>query len=168
MELALQLEAEGRDGRLYLVDSAPDFIKTTVTQRRGSNENEFQTRLICAIFIHIAPHEATSAAISKVHHERNIKAYEYTNASNNGVWSFKFHALVHRPVGSFHSISQYCSCSSYYYVVCNNLVSYKLHVKNTLLKINPSTNFQSSKTVTYFFSSLFIILIGHRRSAFLS
>jgi len=27
MELALELEAEGREGKLYLVDSAPDFLK---------------------------------------------------------------------------------------------------------------------------------------------
>ena len=76
LELALQLEAEGREGRLYLVDSAPDFVKTTVTQKKGSNEDEFQTRLICAMFIGIAPHEATSAALSKVCHERNVKSYE--------------------------------------------------------------------------------------------
>jgi thioesterase domain-containing protein len=86
LEIALQLDAEGREGRLYLVDSAPDFLKTTLTQKRGSNEDEFQTRLICAMFIGIAPHEATSAALSKVCHERNVKSYEHWNALSLGVW----------------------------------------------------------------------------------
>ena len=76
MELALQLEAEGREGRLYLVDSSPDFAKTILKQKKGSNEDEFQTSLICAMFIFLAPHEATSAALSKVNHERNVKSYE--------------------------------------------------------------------------------------------
>ena len=166
MELALQLEAEGRKGRLYLVDSAPDFIKKTVKQKRGSNEDEFQTGLICAMFIGIAPHEATSAALSKVNHERNVKSYEYLNVLSLGLWSFKFVVLTHRPVGSFHSISQLYSWSCYNYVVCNTLVSYKLHVKNTILNINPSTNVQNSDTVTYFYASLFMTLTGHRHSAF--
>jgi len=72
LELALQLEAEGREGKLYLVDSAPDFVKAVLTQTMGSHEDEFQTSLICAIFILIAPHEATSAAVSKVYHETYI------------------------------------------------------------------------------------------------
>jgi len=76
LELALKLEAEGHEGKLYLVDSAPDFIKAMVTQRRGSNEEELQTSLICAMFTLIAPDEATSAAVSKVYHERNVKSYE--------------------------------------------------------------------------------------------
>jgi hypothetical protein len=108
MELALQLEAEGREGRLYLVDSAPDFAKTTVTQKRGSNEDDFQTGLICDMFILLAPHEATSAALSKVNQERNVKSYEYLNVLSLGVWSFKFLLLTHR-CGSFHSNSHFCS-----------------------------------------------------------
>ena len=168
MELTLQLEAEGREGRLYLVDSAPDFVKTTVTQKKGSNEDEFQTRLICDMFILLAPHEATSAALSKVCHERNVKSYEYWNALSLGVWSFKFVVLTHRPVGSFHSNSQFCSWSCYNYFVCNTLVSYKLHVKITLLSINPSANVQNSETVTYFYASLLMTLTGHRHSTFQS
>ena len=76
LELALKLEAEGRKGKLYLVDSAPDFLKALLTQSMGSNEDEFQTSLICNMFILIAPHEATSAALRKVYHERNFKSYE--------------------------------------------------------------------------------------------
>ena len=72
MELALQLEAEGREGKLYLVDSAPDFLKAMLRQTMGSNEDEFQTSVICAMFILIAPHEATSAVVSKVYLERYI------------------------------------------------------------------------------------------------
>ena len=66
MELALQLEAEGHEGKLYLVDSAPDYLKAMLTQIMGSNEDEFQTGLICTLFNLIAPHEATSEAVSKV------------------------------------------------------------------------------------------------------
>jgi hypothetical protein len=96
MELALKLEAEGREGKLYLVDSAPDYIKAILTQRKGNNEDELQTSLICAMFTLIAPHEATSAAVSKVYHKRNVKSYEYWNALSLGVWSFKFvYSLTH-------------------------------------------------------------------------
>ena len=76
LELALQLEAEGREGKLYLVDSAPDFSKAMLTQSMGSNDDEFQTSVICAMFIFIVPHEATSAAVNKVYHERYVKSYE--------------------------------------------------------------------------------------------
>ena len=76
LELALKLEAEGREGKLYLVDSAPDFLKAILTQSTASNEDEFQTSLICTMFTLIAPHEATSAALRKVYHERNFKSYE--------------------------------------------------------------------------------------------
>ena len=76
LELALQLEAEGRKGKLYLVDSAPDFMKAMLAQSMSGNEDEFQTSLICKWFTLIAPHEATSAAISKVYHERYVKSYE--------------------------------------------------------------------------------------------
>jgi len=86
LELALKLEAEGREGKLYLVDSAPDFIKAMVTQSMGSNEDESQTSLLCALFTLIAPYEATSAAVSKVYHERNVKYYEYWNVLSLGVW----------------------------------------------------------------------------------
>jgi len=85
LELALQLEAEGREGKLYLVDSAPDFLKAMLTQSMGSSEDEFQTSVICAMFTIIAPHEATTAAVSKVYHERNVKSYEYWNALSLGV-----------------------------------------------------------------------------------
>ena len=94
MELALQLEAEGREGRLYLVESSPDFVKTILTQKRGNNEDEFQTRLICAMFILVAPHEAPSAAVSKVYHERNVKLCEYLTVLSLGVWPLKFVALI--------------------------------------------------------------------------
>jgi len=66
LELALKLEAEGREGKLYLMDSAPDCLKTMLTQSMASNEDELQTSLICAMFILIAPHEATSAAVNKL------------------------------------------------------------------------------------------------------
>jgi len=116
LELALKLEAEGREGKLYLIDSAPDCLKTMLTQSMASNEDELQTSLICAMFILIAPHEATSAAVNKVHHERNVKFYEYWNALSLGVRPFKFVALTHR-WGPFHSNSQLCSWSCYNYVV---------------------------------------------------
>jgi hypothetical protein len=108
MDLALKLEAEGHEGKLYLVDSAPDFLKAMLTQSTATSGDEFQTSLICAMFILIAPHEATSAAISKVYHEKNIKCYEYWNALSLGVWPFKFVALTHN-WGSLHSNSQFCS-----------------------------------------------------------
>jgi hypothetical protein len=77
------------------VDSAPDFLKALLTQSMGSNADEFQTSLICALFTIIAPHEATPAAVSKVYHERNVTSYEYWNALSVGVWSFKFVAHTH-------------------------------------------------------------------------
>jgi hypothetical protein len=76
LELALQLEAQGREGKLYLVDSSPDFAKAILTQMVGSDYDEVQTSFISTLFTLIAPHEATSAAVSKVYHERNAKFYE--------------------------------------------------------------------------------------------
>ena len=76
LELALQLEAEGHEGKLYLVDTGPDFVKTMVSQVMGRNEEEVQTSLIGVMFMLTAPHEATSAAVSKVYHERNANFYE--------------------------------------------------------------------------------------------
>jgi hypothetical protein len=122
MELALQLGAEGHEGKLYLVDSAPDCLKAMLTQSMGSNEDEFQNSLICAMFIVIAPHEATSAAVSKVNHESYVKSYEYWNALSLAVWPFKFVALTHR-WGTLHSNSQFCSWSCYNYVAFNTSVS---------------------------------------------
>jgi hypothetical protein len=87
--LALQLVAEGREGKLYLVDGAHDYLKAMLTQSMASNKDEFQSSLICAMFIHIAPHETTSAAVSKVYRDRNVKCY----ALSLGFWSFKFVAL---------------------------------------------------------------------------
>src|SRR5215469_5142735 len=81
LELALQLEAEGHEGKLYLVDSAPDFLKAMLTQSMGSNGDEFQTSLICTMFTLIAPHEATSAAVSKVYHQRNVINFMNTGMS---------------------------------------------------------------------------------------
>ena len=101
LELALKLEAEGRKGKLYLVDSAPDYVKAMLTQTMGSNEDEIQTSVICTLFTLISPHEATAAAISKVYRERNVKSYEYRNALSFGVWSFKFVAHSHSQMGLF-------------------------------------------------------------------
>jgi hypothetical protein len=128
MELALILEAEGREGQLYLVDSGPDFVKAMVTQSMGSNEDEYQTSLICTHFTLITPHEATSAAVSKVYVERNDKSFEYWSLD---VWQFKCVAPTHS-WGSFHPNSQLCSLSCYIYVVFNTFVIQKFYVECTL------------------------------------
>jgi thioesterase domain-containing protein len=75
LELALELEAEGREGHLYLVDSAPVFMKVLVEQMVGSDEKKFATNLMCTIFKITAPHDATSAAISKVFPVRNVRCF---------------------------------------------------------------------------------------------
>jgi len=82
------------------VDSAPDFLKAMLTQSMGSNEDDFQTSLICAMFILIAPHEATSVTVSKVYHERNVKSDECWNALSLGVRSFKI-CYTHSQMGPF-------------------------------------------------------------------
>jgi len=41
-----------------------------------------------------------------------------------------------------------------------------LHVKSTLLNINPATNVQNPEKVTYFYASLFMTLTGHHHCAF--
>jgi thioesterase domain-containing protein len=74
LELALELEAEGREGHLYLVDSSPVFMKLLVKPMMGSDQ-KLETSLICRIFNVIAPHEATAAAVSKVFPVRNITPY---------------------------------------------------------------------------------------------
>jgi thioesterase domain-containing protein len=74
LELALELEAEGWKGELYLVDSSPDFIKSLMLHATGSKEHS-ETNLICSIFRVLAPHEATAAALTKVSHVINVKPY---------------------------------------------------------------------------------------------
>jgi len=89
LELALQLEAKGWEGKLYLVDSSPDFLKAVLTEIMRSKEDEFQTRFISTLLTLIAPHGSTSAAVSKVYHERNGKFYQYWNALSLCVGPFK-------------------------------------------------------------------------------
>jgi hypothetical protein len=128
MELVLILEAEGHDGKLYLVDSGPDFLKEMVTKSLGSNEDMIQTTLISTIFTLISPHEATSAAVSKVYHWRNVKSYEYGSLD---VWPFECLALT-QTWGSFHSNSQFCSWTCYNCVVFNTFVIYEVFVNSIL------------------------------------
>jgi thioesterase domain-containing protein len=75
LELALELEANGRKGHLYLVDSAPGFIKLWTQHMVGSDEKKFETSLVCSMFSIIAPQEATAAAVSKVFPVRNVTPY---------------------------------------------------------------------------------------------
>jgi hypothetical protein len=67
MELAMELEAEGREGHLYLVDSSPDFLKAVQERSIGNNEDQFEIKLMCIMFSLMAPHEATPAAVSQVY-----------------------------------------------------------------------------------------------------
>jgi fatty acid synthase len=75
LELALELEAEARVGHLYLVDSSPDFMKARLEYSTGSNKEQFETNLICSMFNVIAPHDSTTAAVTKVPHVRCVKRY---------------------------------------------------------------------------------------------
>jgi hypothetical protein len=75
LELALKLEEEGRDGNLFIVDSSPDFMKMLVEQNAGNSEDQFEISIIRTMFSLLAPHEATSAAVSKVFNDRNVKPY---------------------------------------------------------------------------------------------
>jgi fatty acid synthase len=75
LELALELEADGREGHLYLVDSSPDFVKALLDYFAGSNNEQFETNVICSMFNIIAPHESTIAAVSKVPHVGSVKPY---------------------------------------------------------------------------------------------
>jgi thioesterase domain-containing protein len=72
LELALELEAEGWEGQLYLVDGAPHFTKSLLQHVMGTNEEQFETNVICTIYNLIAAHEATSEADKEVFHIRNI------------------------------------------------------------------------------------------------
>jgi thioesterase domain-containing protein len=66
LEVAMALEAEGREGRLYLVDSSPDFLQAVQGRSIGNDEEQFEINLICLIFNLMAPHEATPAVVSQV------------------------------------------------------------------------------------------------------
>jgi surfactin synthase thioesterase subunit len=77
LELALKLEEEGRRGNLYLLDSSPDFTKALLKQNIGSSDDQFEINVICTTFKIVAPREATSVAITKVFHGRNVKPYLY-------------------------------------------------------------------------------------------
>jgi thioesterase domain-containing protein len=73
LELALKLEEEGREGKLYLLDSSPDVMKMLAEQSDGSSDNQFEINVICTSIKQYAPRDATSAAITKVFHDRNVK-----------------------------------------------------------------------------------------------
>jgi hypothetical protein len=77
LELALKLEAEGRDGNIYLVDSSPDFAKETLAQRLGRSEEKSLISVLCTMLKRTGPDEATSSSVSEVYHKRNVKSYEY-------------------------------------------------------------------------------------------
>jgi hypothetical protein len=121
LELALKLEAQGRDGNVYLVDSAPDFLKETVAHL-GRSEDKSLTSVLCTMLKHTGPDEATSSSVSEVYDKRNVKSYEYWNAVSIRVWPFKFVAVTYG-WGYFHSNAQFCSWSYYNYIVFNTLVS---------------------------------------------
>jgi hypothetical protein len=66
LELAQELEAERREGHLYLVDGTPDFTKSVFQHIMGTNEEQFETNFMYAIYKVIAPNVATSEAVRKV------------------------------------------------------------------------------------------------------
>jgi thioesterase domain-containing protein len=70
LELAVALEAEGREGHLYLVDSSPDFLQSVEERSIGNSEDQIEINLLCVIFNLMAPHEATPAAINQVVHNQ--------------------------------------------------------------------------------------------------
>jgi thioesterase domain-containing protein len=70
LELAVALEAEGREGCLYLVDSSPEFLQAVQERSIGNDDDRFEINLICIIFNLMAPHEATPAVISQVRHHQ--------------------------------------------------------------------------------------------------
>jgi fatty acid synthase len=73
LELALELEAEGREGHLYLVDGSPDYAKSLFQHIMDTNEEQFDINFVCALYKILAPQEATSEVVRKVFHVRNIK-----------------------------------------------------------------------------------------------
>lgn len=75
LELALALEAEGREGHLYLVDRSPDYAKSVIQHILGTNEEQFDINFMCTIYKVFAPQEATLEAVRKVFHVRNIKPF---------------------------------------------------------------------------------------------
>jgi fatty acid synthase len=72
LELALELEAEGREGHLHLVDGSPGFTKSLLKVTMGSDDEQFETNLICTFYSIVASHEATSEAVNKVFHVQNF------------------------------------------------------------------------------------------------
>jgi hypothetical protein len=46
------------------------------------------------MFILFALHEATSAAVSTVYHDRNIKSYEFSNALSLKIFNRKLHKVM--------------------------------------------------------------------------
>jgi thioesterase domain-containing protein len=66
LELAMELEAEGREGHLYLVDSSPDFMKALQEHFIGNNEDKFEINLMCIMYSLMAPHNTKPAALNQV------------------------------------------------------------------------------------------------------
>jgi thioesterase domain-containing protein len=75
LELALKLEEEGREGKLYLLDSSPDFMKLLLEQNVSNSQDQLEISVVCTLFNLIAPHETTLAVISKVRHGISVEPF---------------------------------------------------------------------------------------------
>ncbi|XP_069698892.1 fatty acid synthase-like [Periplaneta americana] len=63
LELVRRLEAEGRTGCLYLLNSSPGWLRGLLADR------DCDTKILCRLFGLLAPHLATSAVLSKLTEE---------------------------------------------------------------------------------------------------
>nr|QCW07581.1 fatty acid synthase 1 [Blattella germanica] len=69
LEIVLQLEESGLKGNLFIVDSSPDFMKMLLKASMGldnTSDDELYVKIICAIFLILAPKQATSEAVNKL------------------------------------------------------------------------------------------------------
>ncbi|XP_069675926.1 fatty acid synthase-like [Periplaneta americana] len=72
MEIALELENQGRKGHLFLVDSSPNFVKRLQELTAGCKEDELESNVIKTLTSLQAPSETTPAEITKVMEEIRI------------------------------------------------------------------------------------------------
>lgn len=66
LEIALYLEQKGWEGLVYLVDSSPQYLKNMYMSSLGTNEEEFDVKLLCGIWDIIVQQNDNSEATAKL------------------------------------------------------------------------------------------------------
>ncbi|GFG34910.1 hypothetical protein Cfor_00007, partial [Coptotermes formosanus] len=122
LELVLALEAEGLEGHVYLVDSSPEFLQTVQEHTIGHSEDQFEIKLICAMFNLLASHEATPTAVNQL-------VEKLTSLKS---WDDRLEHLIGMLPNTKHSVTYLKAVGAAVYTRIKAISSYKWGHKKTI------------------------------------